>query len=185
MKLKFGTNKIVLNTILSFMGLWIPFLWILIKFLISDSNPTKVLMYFFLLVLFFVFNSLFNNKYLHLFLLLLFTSLFSFFSFIDIAYASLFNNNITASTIYIILETNANESKEFLSMYMTPQFMLIASVNLAAVIIGVIISNFRYSYINEFRNRYLPKRRYLFIILIISHDISSPKNIRAYTSLIS
>lgn len=154
------------DNILKLVGIWFPFLTVLVVFYNRENNFHIVFTYLILLLLIVFFSKLFNKKNLYLSIFTLGTILFSSLVFIDIAHYLVFKNGITSSTIYILLETNKIESKEFIREYlMNIKFIFIFILFLLAVIVGFLFSNFKFQ--RKKVNDRQQKVNFLFVIVCL------------------
>ncbi|NQU81789.1 MAG: sulfatase-like hydrolase/transferase [Bacteroidetes bacterium] len=133
----------IVNQVLIFIGLWIPFLCLLYLFFdIGNFGKRRILAYFLLVSIIILFQSLVKKKFVFIGLLLFTTLTFSLISFFEIIHWNIFHHEITESTVHIVLETNLGEIKEFSSMYLRPRLIL-ALIYLSAIALGFIYSYYQ------------------------------------------
>lgn len=134
-------NKVAItkNTF-QYLGIVIPFMIIIYTFY-NDLFFLKIITtYFCFLILIITINILVENKKIKLLFFIINSLIFSLFSFIDIAHYTIFNYQITGSTIYILFETNLDESKEFLKTYLNYKIILIGLFYSISSIVGILYS---------------------------------------------
>lgn len=93
-------------------------------------------------------------KRLYLLFLLIASFFYAFITYVEIANWVIFNTEITASTIHIVLETTSSESAEFLSSYLNFELVLLACIYLIAILVGVIYSNRQFENIKSLSPRF-------------------------------
>ncbi len=133
----------------SFIGLWVPFLLIFYTFFLDKKRT--VLTYLFFMLLLGVLNFLFKKRAHFCYFLLTSSVVFSIFTYLDLAHFTIFKNSITASTLYILQETNGNESKEFMTMYLSPKLLIMGITHVLAIVFGLIVASKRYTSIIALR----------------------------------
>ncbi|MDT7831424.1 sulfatase-like hydrolase/transferase [Flavobacteriaceae bacterium S356] len=136
----------VLKIFLSQGGLWVPFISLFITYLsFGDFTKRPLAAYFLCVLAIILLNNSIRKKQLFLAFLLIASFLFSIIAFFEAAHWFIFNNEITESTIHIVLETTEGESSEFVATYLSPQLMIMAFLHLLSVIFG-----FLYTYRNYY-----------------------------------
>ena len=139
----FDMDKRRVYFILSFTGLWIPFL-LRAYFLFNWG----VVSYFGWMMLIVFINIFLERKFLSLIFIFLNTLLFALFCFVDIGYFLIFKNEINRDLLYIILETNILESKEFMQSYLLEaSVLLLGGLHIISVIFGGFIWYYNYTHI--------------------------------------
>ncbi len=134
--LSFFRSKIF-KILLSQVGFWVPFISLFITYLsFGDFTKRPLTAYFLCILAIILLNNCIRKKGAFLLFLFITSFLFSIIAFFEAAHWFIFNNEITASTIHIILETTEGESSEFISNYLSPELAIMAILHLFAVIFG-------------------------------------------------
>ena len=139
-------NSKILTVFLAQAGLWIPFISLFITYLSFGDFTKKPLSAYFLCILAIILlNNSIRKKQLFLTFLFITSFLFSITAFFEAAHWFIFNNEVTESTIHIVLETTESESSEFISAYLNPQLVVMASFHLLAMIFGLLYTHRNYN----------------------------------------
>lgn len=125
-----------------YLGYIIPFFCLILSFFSFFHVNKKHLTTYFLFIIIIIIIEDFIQKKKSILIYRFITSLFfGFCSFVFISNWILFNTDITESSIYIILETNLNESIEFFSSYINSIIYIIGFSCFLSVFLGLYFTN--------------------------------------------
>ncbi len=162
MKKKFSLDKYELLFIAFYL---FPFfvLTILGVFLISELKIylKEVIQFGFFTAILFSISQLMNNVKIKTFFYRFTFVLLSFLVFIKLAFYYNFDAQLSASAFYLLFETNANESSEFLNFYINTQLIILFLVLSIAIILFVLNSKINFLY------HYSVVKRFSFFVLTI------------------
>jgi heptose-I-phosphate ethanolaminephosphotransferase len=127
------TNSYFLN----FSGFLIPLSVFLIYDIYSLPKIFSYLTFAFFIILF---SYIFESKWIYLFVINMGSMFFATFIFIEIAYLHTFGHHLTVNAIPVFLETNYNETSDFMVSYFDLNLILIAVSFLASVLLNVVWS---------------------------------------------
>lgn len=158
--------KILKNNTLGLLGLIIPFSSVTLMGFKSIAGMKIISVYFIVLALTILIVSLCKTQKSYTIAIIISTFLYSIAAFFDITYFITFGSRITLSSIYILLESNLNESKEFISMYLKTKFLFLLGIFLLGIIIGAIISYKQHASFNEFKKLINHNKLYTSVLVI-------------------
>lgn len=145
--LSFFRSKIF-KILLSQVGFWVPFISLFITYLsFGDFTKRPLTAYFLCILAIILLNNCIRKKGAFLLFLFITSLLFSITAFFEAAHWFIFNNEITESTIHIVLETTEGESSEFVATYLSPKLIVMAFVHLFAVVFGLFYTKRNYNHI--------------------------------------
>ncbi len=153
---------------LSLIGFWYPLILTVITLRYYGGGEKAILEYALVFVFIISINLLLRNKHLYTFSVFLSSLIFSGLAFFDIAHFAIFKHKITASTIYIIMETNAYEVSEFLSTYLSPQLLILFITLMLSVMVGSLLSFTKYNYVVSFKKLLVSKKYYIAVGIVLS-----------------
>lgn len=153
-------------TTLGLFGLLIPFISVLIACADSLVGLKIICVYSGIIAACFGALSFITNKTIYVSFLCIFQIIFNVSAFIDLSYYLIFDTRLTTSALYIMGETNVNESWEFLTMYLRPELIFILLIFLIGIILGTTITIRHYNRIRIFFNS-TNSFKYLIIITSI------------------
>ncbi len=105
---------------------------------------------------------LFHKKSVSLIVLSISGLIYSYSALIDFLHFTLFRSRITASTVYITMETNSAETEEFFEMYLRNEQLGIAFLFFLSLLGTVLLSYRNFNLIEKLRNS-LPRKNLFFI----------------------
>jgi heptose-I-phosphate ethanolaminephosphotransferase len=150
------SNASFKKNFLSLIGLWAPFILLSATYFhFTGFSKRHLATYFYFMLLLILIVKSRKKKSSFTLMLFLASSLFSFFSFIEISHWVLFNHKVTESTIHIVLETTLSESIEFLSSYLTPSLWGLYSLFIVTIFFGVIYSSRQFTYIKIVNKKHI------------------------------
>ena len=155
-----------LKTIVTLVGFWVPFVSLFVAYLsFGDFTKRPLAAYFLCLMAIILLNNRIQKRRPFLFFLFTSSFLFSITVFFEVAHWFIFNNEITESTIHIVMETTQGESTEFISSYLSPKLIILAIIHLLAVLFGTLYASRNYHHIIlQIKKR--SRRIYVFISLV-------------------
>jgi len=159
------TIRIILKVFLSFAGLAVPFLFILLATR-GTSEWRIAAIYGAWALLAVLVSFLFEKKSIFLVFLAVSGLAYTYSALIDYLHYTIFRSRITASTIYITMETNQNETREFFEMYLRNEQVGIAFLFFLSLLITVLLSYRNFRLIEKFRNS-LPKKSFSLSVGIV------------------
>ena len=109
------------------------------SFFVIDRFPglRTVLVYFSFMMLCILILEFLKKSKVYLFLLFVASLFYALISFLDVSHYLIFKNEITASTIYIILKSNSKESQDFLEMYLNNKIISIGCTYIVFLFVGL------------------------------------------------
>ncbi|MBR8535063.1 sulfatase-like hydrolase/transferase [Carboxylicivirga sediminis] len=132
--------KALKHTTLGLIGLLIPYISILAACADSIVGLKIIIVYTGIIVACIGLLSFIYNKTIYVGLLIIFQTIYNVSAFIDLSYYLIFNTRLTTSALYIMGESNINESWEFLTMYLKPQLIAVLLLFFIGLILGTIIT---------------------------------------------
>lgn len=156
----------ILYRILSFAGFWFPFLIIIFTFYNSQNGLKTIGTYFCFSIILIIINYFVKNKKVYFYMLFANMLIYSICSFVDISHFDIFQYRITGSTIYVLIETNLNESKEFVKMYLRPKLIVTGILLLSSFFFSLLFSFRNYKQIKRPNQISFPKKILMVIVCL-------------------
>lgn len=117
-------------------ALWLPIIFLFV-FSYGAIGKKALLCYVLLASIIYILGSLIRLRSIRLVFSMLSMILFACLSYVDIIHSLMFNDMLSPSTIYIILETNTSESREFLAAGFDHRYVYIGVVLVASLILNL------------------------------------------------